>query len=79
MSSSIHDQARSLAPHAGPAGGAWSRIRRASLRLWQYLECWSERRRQRRQLRRLGDHILKDIGLSRADVEREADKPFWRS
>lgn len=79
MSSSIHDRARSLAAHAGSAGGAWSRIRRARLWLWQCLECWSERRRQRRQLRRLGDRILKDIGLSRADVEREAGKPFWKS
>ena len=23
-------------------------------------------------------HILRDIGLSRADVEREVSKPFWR-
>jgi uncharacterized protein YjiS (DUF1127 family) len=40
---------------------------------------WLERARQRRQLRQLGDHMLKDIGLSRADVEAEASKPFWRA
>ena len=40
---------------------------------------WLERARQRRQLRELGDHMLKDIGLSRADVEAEASKPFWRA
>ena len=40
---------------------------------------WLERARQRRQLRELGDHMLKDIGLSRADVEAEASKRFWRA
>jgi uncharacterized protein YjiS (DUF1127 family) len=28
-------------------------------------------------MRQLSDHTLKDIGLSRADVEGEANKPFW--
>ena len=40
---------------------------------------WLERARQRRQLRQLGDHMLKDIGLSRADVDAEASKPFWQA
>jgi uncharacterized protein YjiS (DUF1127 family) len=39
---------------------------------------WHERARQRRQLRSMGNHMLRDIGLSRADVEGEAGKPFWR-
>jgi uncharacterized protein YjiS (DUF1127 family) len=39
---------------------------------------WFERARQRRHLSELSDHMLKDIGLSRADVEAEAAKPFWR-
>jgi uncharacterized protein YjiS (DUF1127 family) len=39
---------------------------------------WAERRRQRRALLGLGDEMLKDIGLSRADVAREGEKPFWR-
>jgi uncharacterized protein YjiS (DUF1127 family) len=39
---------------------------------------WHERARQRRQLRSLDDYMLHDIGLSRADVEGEACKPFWR-
>jgi uncharacterized protein YjiS (DUF1127 family) len=40
---------------------------------------WSERTRQRRQLAALDDRILKDIGLTRADVTSEFDKPFWRA
>ena len=39
---------------------------------------WRERSRQRRSLMRLDDRLLHDIGLSRADVEHEASKPFWR-
>lgn len=38
---------------------------------------WRERWRQRQALRSLNDHMLQDIGLSRADVEGECRKPFW--
>lgn len=33
---------------------------------------WQERARQRYHLEAMDDRMLKDIGLSRADVEREA-------
>jgi uncharacterized protein YjiS (DUF1127 family) len=39
---------------------------------------WLERARQRRQLAELSDHMLRDIGLTRADAWAEAEKPFWR-
>ena len=39
---------------------------------------WRERSRQRHALLRLDDRMLRDIGLSRADVDCEASKPFWR-
>ncbi len=38
---------------------------------------WQKRASGRHHLRQLSDHMLKDIGLSRADVEGEAGKPFW--
>jgi uncharacterized protein YjiS (DUF1127 family) len=38
---------------------------------------WYELSRQRRALLRLDDHMLKDIGLSRVDALREADRRFW--
>ncbi len=38
---------------------------------------WQERRRQRRALMSFSEHMLKDIGVSRADAEREATRPFW--
>ena len=42
---------------------------------------WSARSRERRALRELAeldDHFLKDIGVSRGQVLREAAKPFWQ-
>lgn len=38
---------------------------------------WRERRCQRQALRALNDHMLRDVGLSQADVEAECRKPFW--
>ena len=36
-----------------------------------------ERSNQRRSLSSLNDQMLRDIGLSRYDVEAESRKPFW--
>ncbi|WP_051340813.1 DUF1127 domain-containing protein [Azospirillum halopraeferens] len=38
----------------------------------------NDRWRQRQALLRLDDHLLKDIGLTRADAEGEGGKPFWK-
>ena len=49
--------------------------------LWTVLELGMngyDRWRQRQALMRLDDHLLKDIGVSRADVDTEVRKPFWR-
>ena len=39
---------------------------------------WRRRAAERRLLRSLSDRMLKDIGVSRADIEREWCKSFWR-
>ena len=41
------------------------------------LEVWTLDR-ERRALQAMDDAALKDMGLSRADVEGELAKPFWR-
>lgn len=38
---------------------------------------WAELARQRRQLATLSDAALKDLGLSRADILTESERPFW--
>ena len=40
---------------------------------------WAERAAERRHLAELDDHLLKDIGLNRAEVEAVSTKPFWRA
>ena len=50
---------------------------RGSLRSADMFLLWLERMRQRRALASLSDHVLKDLGLSRTDVELESAKRFW--
>jgi uncharacterized protein YjiS (DUF1127 family) len=38
---------------------------------------WQELARQRRALAALDDHMLKDLGLSRADAAQESGRRFW--
>ena len=40
---------------------------------------WQQRAQQRHHLQQLNDTMLKDIGLTRADIAAEAAKPFWRA
>ena len=61
-----------------PAGGAASGFEAAMSSIWRMFLSWSARSRQRHALAALDDAMLKDIGLSRADIEFEAAKPFWR-
>jgi uncharacterized protein YjiS (DUF1127 family) len=42
------------------------------------LRLWSQKSRQRHALRELDDHQLADIGITRWDAKREAQKWFWR-
>jgi uncharacterized protein YjiS (DUF1127 family) len=40
---------------------------------------WQRRHKDRMHLMSLDDRLLRDIGISNADVDHEASKPFWRS
>jgi uncharacterized protein YjiS (DUF1127 family) len=39
---------------------------------------WQRRHKDRMHLMSLDDRLLRDIGISYADVDRESSKPFWR-
>jgi uncharacterized protein YjiS (DUF1127 family) len=67
---------RAPGPAYGAPAGAGIGDRLRALR--QAFELRRERARTRRALARLDDRLLRDIGLSRADIEREIEKPFWR-
>jgi uncharacterized protein YjiS (DUF1127 family) len=40
---------------------------------------WRERSRQRRMLGRVDDRLLRDMGLSRSDVEPARSQWFWQA
>lgn len=42
------------------------------------LNQYRQNAQQRRQLAQLPDYLLKDIGVTRADALKEAEKPFWK-
>ena len=52
---------------ATPRVPSWASIRSA----WR-------RYRSRQRISELDGHMLKDIGVSFAEAEAEANKPFWR-
>lgn len=51
---------------------------KAVVALYDLLVLWNSRWQERQHLRELDSRILKDIGLSPAEVWQEARKPFWR-
>ena len=53
-------------------------VRQMMAGAWATVMVWHQRASERRALRSLDDHFLKDVGLSRADVWQECRKPFWQ-
>ena len=45
-------------------------------RLAALISSWRQRSAERRHLHRLNDYMLKDLGISRADVYRETSKRY---
>jgi uncharacterized protein YjiS (DUF1127 family) len=73
-------QARSPSSvQASTAAGASALVRRGLSHAIDLVFSWSERAYQRRRLRALTQRDLHDLGLTPADVDHEASKPFWRS
>lgn len=54
------------------------RLQRAATDLLLRLAAAERERRERRQMAELCDATLRDLGLSRADIYGELDKPVWR-
>jgi len=59
--------------------GATPRVSRLVNRIAATVAEWQDRAQARRELARLDERTLRDIGLNRTDAEFEARKPFWRN
>jgi len=62
----------------GLRAGYAPRRRSAFRRVIDCLLLWQERASQRYRLAEMSDHQLRDLGLTRCEVERESEKPFWQ-
>jgi len=60
-------------------GARSSFISQGLVALFNRINDWSDRRRARIHLYQMPDYILHDIGVSRAEVETEYQKPFWQA
>ena len=67
-------KAEAVSPPAVPIAGGGTPIQR----LADLLLTWLRRTDQRRQLGSVSDRMLKDIGVSRADVDYEISRRFWQ-
>lgn len=56
----------------------WYRARRLIVACARRIAMWRDRARQRHFLAAMDDRLLSDIGITRIEAEREAEKPFWR-
>ena len=63
---------------AAVAFAAIERIEAIAARVSGTVNLWSRRSHDRRVLATMNQHLLDDIGLTRADVARESAKFFWQ-
>lgn len=68
---------QTAAPAAAPLFPILAQLARKGGNALDWLLDGLDRYRQRRALRGMPEYLLKDMGLSRADAEQEAAKPFW--
>lgn len=61
-------------PDCQPARESRSKLSTLLALAWMCLQ----RRRQRRMLAELPDHLLKDIGITRSEAQLEARRAFWK-
>jgi len=69
--------ARSGSAFATTGGGWRYRATAATQWLFDLLLTWQARAEQRHTLASFDARMLKDIGLTQADVRQEIRKPFW--
>ena len=68
-----------LAPLLGVIRGLEAKPDLSSRQLKTWIDEWRRRARERRELSELDERDRHDLGISRCDAQREAQKPFWQA
>jgi len=66
-------------PSFGGDIGLFGAVAQAPSRVFGTLLLWQMRAGQRARLAAMEGHRLEDMGISPAEAQREAAKPFWRA
>jgi uncharacterized protein YjiS (DUF1127 family) len=66
------------APHSAPRPSTFIHFAALLTQALAMPRLWAERRRQQRALPHLSDHLLRDMGLQRSQVETPQVRPCWR-
>ena len=61
------------------SGRHGSYLQEGLVNLFDLVLNWTDRHRTRGHLYQMPDYMLRDIGVSRAEVEVEFNKPFWKA
>ena len=64
-------------PATGTQSSASETLQKFPGWLARRIKLWVSVSRERRMLQNLDDHMLRDIGVSRADAVREGERAFW--
>lgn len=69
----------SVAHQERKGGNGFARAIRFAADLRDVVGRWLWRAHYREELEHLSEHQLRDMGLDRDELRREANKPFWRA
>ena len=64
--------------HVKTKRGAYRSLKEMVLSGYSIFSLWLFRHQARKELLKRPDHLLKDMGLTREEVEQEAKKLFWQ-
>ncbi|MCW9034444.1 MAG: DUF1127 domain-containing protein [Rhodospirillales bacterium] len=78
MNTCVHTSDKHVNYTVESRDGFWTKVANTFVMVSDLLATWHQRTGQRKALLSLDDRILSDIGISRAQVEQEANKPFWK-
>jgi uncharacterized protein YjiS (DUF1127 family) len=74
----VLEQSKGAVGQVGQVGQlGFKGFRRAAGKLLAVLRRWQQLSYERRLLATLDSRMLRDIGVSRAEAERESARPFW--